>query len=53
MYDKFKGGSRLPEGKVAQLMKVLIVLENVVMDGVKRAATVVGNDLNKYVDVTY
>ncbi|WP_057743446.1 glycosyltransferase [Liquorilactobacillus capillatus] len=34
-------------------MKVLIVLENVVMDGVKRAATVVGNDLNKHVDVTY
>lgn len=39
--------------RAAQLMKVLIVLENVVMDGVKRAATVVGNDLNKYVDVTY
>ncbi|KRM97285.1 glycosyl transferase, group 1 [Liquorilactobacillus aquaticus DSM 21051] len=38
---------------MAQLMKVLIVLENVVMDGVKRAATVVGNDLAKYVDVTY
>jgi len=34
-------------------MKLLIVLENVKMDGVKRAATVVGNALTEYVDVTY
>jgi len=34
-------------------MKTLIVLENVVMDGVKRAATVLGNALTKYADVTY
>lgn len=34
-------------------MKLLIVLENIVMDGVKRAATVVGNALTEYADVTY
>ncbi|KRL05527.1 glycosyltransferase [Liquorilactobacillus oeni] len=36
-------------------MKVLITLENVVMDGVKRAATVLGNELNKrkQMDVVY
>ncbi|WP_412988328.1 glycosyltransferase [Pediococcus siamensis] len=34
-------------------MKVLIVLENVVMDGVKRAATVLGNALTNDADVTY
>ncbi|MBU7554423.1 glycosyltransferase [Pediococcus ethanolidurans] len=34
-------------------MKILIVLENVVMDGVKRAATVMGNALTEHADVTY
>lgn len=34
-------------------MKVLIALENVVMDGVKRAATVLGNELSKQLDVAY
>lgn len=34
-------------------MKLLIVLENVVMDGVKRAATVLGNNLNRQMDVAF
>lgn len=34
-------------------MKILIVLENVVMDGVKRAATVLGNALTDQTDVTF
>ena len=34
-------------------MKVMIVLENIVMDGVKRASTVLGNDLVKHYDVSF
>lgn len=34
-------------------MKVMIVLENIVMDGVKRASTVLGNDLVKQYDVSF
>lgn len=34
-------------------MKVLIALENVVMDGVKRAATVLGNTLSSEMDVAF
>ncbi|MFT8727651.1 MAG: glycosyltransferase [Liquorilactobacillus ghanensis] len=34
-------------------MKLLIVLENVVMDGVKRAATVLGNNLSRQMEVVF
>lgn len=37
----------------ANFMKVLITLENVVMDGVKRAATVLGNTLSEEMDVAF
>ncbi|MFT8669508.1 MAG: glycosyltransferase [Liquorilactobacillus hordei] len=34
-------------------MKILICVENLVMDGLKRVATVVGNELSKKIEVNY
>lgn len=34
-------------------MKILICVENLVMDGLKRVATVIGNELSKKMEVTY
>ncbi len=47
------GSSLYWEETEAAVMKVMIALENVVMDGVKRASTVLGNALARHVSLVY